>query len=59
MRPKKITNLSAKVKKRMVHIESMTLVQIQCVMMDCMFERAAGKAPTPHSYRDMNLAGRA
>ena len=39
MRRKKTTNLSAKVKKRIAQIESMTLVQIQPVMMDGMSER--------------------
>ncbi len=39
---KKTTNLRAGVKKRIAQIESMTLVQIQRVMMDCMSKRSAG-----------------
>ncbi|WP_029085163.1 hypothetical protein [Bradyrhizobium sp. th.b2] len=36
-------NLRAEVKKRIAQIESMTLVQIQWFMMDCMSERSAGR----------------
>ncbi|OIM89618.1 hypothetical protein BLN97_38200 [Bradyrhizobium elkanii] len=43
---KKTANLRAKVKKRIAQIESMTLVQIQRVMMDCVAERSAGRMTT-------------
>ncbi|UGA48825.1 hypothetical protein HU230_0041885 (plasmid) [Bradyrhizobium quebecense] len=40
---KETANLRAEVKKRIAQIESMTLVQIQRVMTDCISERSAGR----------------
>ncbi|MCP1850121.1 hypothetical protein ACVI1K_007823 [Bradyrhizobium sp. USDA 4508] len=43
---KRTANLRPEVKKRIAQIESMTLVQIQEVIMDCVSERSAGRMTT-------------
>lgn len=43
---RKTACLHAEVKKRIAQIESMKLVQIQRVMMDCVSERSAGRMTT-------------